>query len=58
VRCKTTIKLKLLNYVLRENRFELAPGAKTALDQSAAAIKPDFLFHEGADFRFAAAHRL
>lgn len=45
-------------HVVRENRSRFAPGSKAALDQSAAALQPGFLLDQGADLRFAIAHRL
>src|SRR5213080_940242 len=50
--------VSLLDDVLRENRSGASPGTEAALDQSAAAFEPGFLFNEGAHFGFAFAHRL
>ena len=44
--------------VLREDRPSPAPGAKAAVDQSAAAVESGFLFDQSSHFRFAVAHSL
>ena len=43
---------------MRENRSGIASGAKTALDQGAAAVESSFFLDQSAHFRFAPAHRL